>query len=221
MASDKPYALDPFTKILSMNWGGVWVVGLASLSPQVVGGFVNGQGPPAFPDVAGSVTMDFATIAGGTPGFTLIKDITPISGSKNSPYTITSADLKRPQRTGAGAGLIGFSVSLVTTQKALNKPFTVFHTPLVAMFLSCSGVLSNTFTVRMTGTTTNTNSQGLLEVGVFKSGGIAAKVLVDLLNNRPAVNAGAEKVFGQPNALDTTVADFVVNPKAVTVLGPL
>jgi hypothetical protein len=221
VASSAPYFLDPFTEITSVNFGsGVWVVALVDLAPQVVGGFINGQGPPAYPDVAGSVEMDISTIAGGTPGFTLIQDITPISGSKPSPYTIQRADLTRPQRADAGAGLIGFSVNLVTTQKATSAPFTTFHSTGVALFLLCSGLLSKTFTLRMTGKTTNNNSQGLMEVGIYKSGLIKAGVVVDFKNNLPAVTAGAEAPFGKPNDTDTHVADFVVNPKDLTVSGP-
>lgn len=222
MASDNPYPLDPFTIIKSINFGGgIWCVALVGSSPQIVGGFINGHGPPSYADVAGSVAVDFSGIAGGTPGFTLIQDITPIAGAKTSPYAIQKADLTKPIRTAAGAGLIGFTVSLVTIQQALNPPFTKFHLPIVALFLQCTGVLAKQFRVRLTGIATNTNTQGLMQVGIFGKNVIKAGVLVDLKNNTPTVTSGAEKGYGKPNAVDNVVADFIVDPKSLTVSGPL
>lgn len=222
MASDRPYPLDPFTTITNINFGGgIWCVALAGASPQIVGGYINGQGPPAYPDIAGSVEVDFSGIAGGTPGFTLIQDITPIAGTKTSPYAIQKADLTKPIRAAAGAGLIGFTVSLVTIQQALNPPFTKFHVPIVALFLQCTGVLAKQFRIRMTGIATNTNTNGVMQVGIFGKNVIKAGVRVDLKNNTPAVISGAEKSYGKPNAVDNVVADFIVNPQNLTVSGPI
>lgn len=211
MASDHAYALDPFTTIKNINFGsGVWLALIGSAAPISIGTF------PTPPNISATVEADLATIAGGTPGFLLVQGITPITGSRPMPYTVTKADLSKPLRTSAGAGLIGFSVNQVTSSQSHSPPFNFYNTIQVGVYVKCAGPLSRPFIVRFRANADNTNTDGLMVVGIIKNGVMKAGV-----QNPPGagVTASLETPYGghgQPNPI---VTDFFVDPVALTVTG--
>jgi hypothetical protein len=209
--TDRPYQLDPFTIIKSINFGsGVWLALIGSSAPTAIGTF------PTPPNVSSTVEADLATIAGGTPGFLLIQGNTPIAGSRPMPYTVTKADLTKPIRTSAGEGLIGFSVNQVTRTQSHNPPFGFYDTIQVGVYVRCSGPLSIPFIVRFRANADNTNTNGLMVVGLVKNGVMKAGVQNP---PGPGISASLETPYGghgQPNPI---VTDFFVNPTALTVTG--
>lgn len=91
--ADNPYRLDPFTRVISVQFGAPWLL---------VQGLMDSDNLPF------GVEFDFISMAGGTPGYQFLSGTPPGPGFTSEPFTITSPMLTRRAPTGAGAPLIGF-----------------------------------------------------------------------------------------------------------------
>lgn len=105
--ADEAYKLDFFNKVVDVHFSSVWcgLIGAADIERF--------PGQSALANA--TVTADFAGVAGGTPGFTLVNPSGAIAGPSTKVFS--AKDISSKLITGAGLGMNGFSMGYINPQE--------------------------------------------------------------------------------------------------------